>query len=142
MIASAADRWAKVKFNCNTMSAPIRIMTVMGLSQVFLISAGFLVTRALLKAHDKLLAQDMGLAARPVPSLSGWVSSYGLCLLLLPAVWCLALFFQVQRDGSRPPDDAGLKSGLGAIIACAVFFALSIGFAIDVLAHPWILPSI
>ncbi len=114
------------------MKAFSKVVMVFCTIQIFLLAAGFLITRAVLKARGKVLLPDDEPLFTPVHWLSSFVAAYGPWLLTLPLIWYLgSLWWGRLHSEEAPSPEFLFKSGMTATISLGILAALSTIYALQ-----------
>jgi hypothetical protein len=118
------------------MKSIARTLSVFSLVQWFLISMGFLLTRALVNAREKSLIPEL---KRALP-LHWWpetMASVGLLLWLVPVIYALTMVWLARPDPSVLLfNNTIARTGWIVTIALGAVMALSVGLAFKALFGP------
>jgi peptidoglycan/LPS O-acetylase OafA/YrhL len=97
-------------------------VTVLCLLQLFVVGAGYLFTRVLVRSWDKNLgdwAMDPGMLTLP-----RFFATYGLLFLVLPALWCCAAVLS-PKDAGEPGSVSRAQMVAGLVLTLALVVAFS-----------------
>ena len=118
------------------MTLPPRAVTVLGLIQVGLVMAGYLIVRTFVRVLEDHMS-EIGISWFRMPGFTVFIRWFGLWFLLIPISWVVLASLEGDRD--RPlglVNWSSLKVGGLLTAALALFFAYGVFLAVQTYVNP------
>jgi len=110
------------------MGLPPRVVSVLSLVQVLFVGMGFLISRCFIRVLEIGSWDGGSPSARfipTIPTIPGFVASYGLWFFLVPLIWCVVAASRARIAETTNVTLLDFIAGIVLTIALAAFFLVS-----------------